>query len=221
MFSEQAKKREQHTLDKRMLKNSSVAVKSLGKLSKQRFSCHADAMKMLDIWMKSQASMSLSDINVIKHPIFNKSGRPKVGQVPDGYEYQVTGLLASTLNFREDKLSEKGLFMLATNDCSDALTMSKMLDLYKSQQSVEKGFRFLKSPDFLTSSLYLKKAERIEALLMIMTCCLMVYAALEHKIGEELSAQKVYFPNLKYKPCQNPTARWVFFCFQGIHILTI
>jgi hypothetical protein len=21
-------------------------------------------------------------------------------------------------------------------------------------------------------------------------------------------------------PCQNPTARWVFFCFPGIHILT-
>ncbi|MBF4243417.1 IS1634 family transposase, partial [Vibrio anguillarum] len=87
--------------------------------------------------------------------------------------------------------------------------------------SVEKGFRFLKSPDFLTSSLYLKKPERIEALLMIMTCCLMVYAALEHKIREELKAKDAYFPNLKYKPCQNPTARWVFFCFQGIDILTI
>ena len=221
VFSEQAKKREQYTLDKRMLKDSNEAVKSLKKLSKQRFSCHSDAMKILNVWLKSQGSMSLSDIDVIKHPIFSKSGRPKIGQEPDGYEYQITGLLASTLSFRDDKLSEKGMFMLATNDCSDTLTMSKMLELYKSQQSVEKGFRFLKSPDFLTSSLYLKKAERIEALLMIMTCCLMVYAALEHKIRAELIAKKVYFPNLKYKPCQNPTARWVFFCFQGIHILTL
>lgn len=113
------------------------------------------------------------------------------------------------------------MFMLATNDVSDTLTMGKMLELYKSQQSVEKGFRFLKSPDFLTSSLYLKKPERIEALLMVMTCCLMVYAALEHKIRRELKAQSVYFPNLKYKPCQNPTARWVFFYFQGIDVLTI
>ncbi|SQD78836.1 hypothetical protein [Moritella yayanosii] len=30
--------------------------------SEQRFSCHADAMKMLGIWMKSPASMSISDI---------------------------------------------------------------------------------------------------------------------------------------------------------------
>jgi transposase len=51
------------------------------------------------------------------------------------------------------------MFMLATNDLSDTLTMEKMLSLYKSQQSVEKGFRFLKSPDFLTSSLYLKKPD--------------------------------------------------------------
>jgi len=93
VFCEQAKKREQHTLDKRMLKDSSAALKSLEKLSKQRFSCHADAMKMLGIWMKSQASMSLSEIDVIEHPVFTKSGRPKTGQKPDGYEYQVTGIL--------------------------------------------------------------------------------------------------------------------------------
>ncbi len=111
--------------------------------------------------------------------------------------------------------------MLATNDLSETLTIEKMLSLYKSQQSVEKGFRALKSPDFLTASLYLKKPERIEALLMVMTYCLMVYAALEHKIRRELKAQSVYFTNLKYKPCQNPTAHGVFFCFQGIDVLTI
>lgn len=49
----------------------------------------------------------------------------------------------------------------------------------------------------------------------------MVYVAVEHKIRRKLKAQSVYFSNLKYKPCQNPTARWVFFCFQGIHELTI
>lgn len=72
--------------------------------------------------------------------------------------------------------------MLATNDLNSELTMVKMLSLYKSQQSVEMGFMFLKRSDFLTPSLYLKKPERIKELLMVMTCCLMVYAALEYKI---------------------------------------
>ena len=49
-----------------------------------------------------------------------------------------------------------GVFILATNDCSGELEMSEMLAIYKSQQAVERGFRFLKSPDFLTSSLFLK-----------------------------------------------------------------
>jgi transposase len=41
--------------------------------------------------------------------------------------------------------------------------MAEMLSTYKSQQAVEKGFRFLKSPDFLTSAIYQKKPERTEA----------------------------------------------------------
>ena len=71
------------------------------------------------------------------------------------------------------------------------------------------------------SSLYLKKPERIEALLMVMTLCLMVYAAIQHRIRYELKKQSRTFPDMKKKPAQNPTGRWVFFCFDGIHVLTI
>ena len=53
-----------------------------------------------------------------------------------------------------------------------------MLAGYKGQARAERGFRFLKDPQFLASSLYLKKPERIMALLMVMTVCLLVYAAL-------------------------------------------
>ncbi|MFT6122254.1 MAG: hypothetical protein ACJAWS_000971 [Oleiphilaceae bacterium] len=37
----------------------------------------------------------------------------------------------------------------------------------------------------------------------------MVYAALEHTIREQLKAQDEYFPDMKRKPTQTPTARWV------------
>jgi transposase len=99
--------------------------------------------------------------------------------------------------------------------------MRFLLDEYKSQQAVERGFRFLKSPDFLTSSLFLKKPERIAALLMIMTCSLMVYAGIEHLIRQRLMEANTFFPEMKKKPTQRPTARWVFFCFQGISVLMI
>jgi hypothetical protein len=57
------------------------------------------------------------------------------------------------------------------------------------------------------------------ALLMIMTVCLLVYAALEYRIRKVLKAQQATFPNQKGQPIQHPTARWVFQYFVGIHLL--
>ena len=95
----------------------------------------------------------------------------------------------------------------------------ELLDAYQGQQPVERGFRFLKSPEFLAASLYLKKPERIMALVMVMTVCLLVDAALEHRIRQALNEQGATFPNQKGKRIQTPTARWVFQYFMGIHVL--
>ncbi len=84
---------------------------------------------------------------------------------------------------------------------------------------MERGFRFLKSPEFLSDAFYLKKAERIEAVLMIMTLCLLVYAALEHRSRSVLKNAEAFFPDLKgKKPTQTPTARWIFASFFAIHV---
>jgi hypothetical protein len=73
----------------------------------------------------------------------------------------------------------------------------------------------------LASSLYLKKPERILALLMVMTVCLLVYAALEYRIRQTLKAPQVTFPNQTGQPIQKPTARRVFQYFVGIHLLRV
>ncbi len=129
--------------------------------------------------------------------------------------------MSTDLSAVEKTRDELGFFVLATNDCSGELDMESMLAHYKSQQSVERGFRFLKSPEFMVSSLFLKKPERIEALLMVMTCSLMIYAALEHRIRMGLKANDDHFPDMKNKPSQRPTARWVFQCFSGIHQMIV
>ena len=96
-----------------------------------------------------------------------------------------------------------------------------MIDVYKNQFVVEKGFRFIKSPEFLADSLYLKKPERVEALLFIMTLCLMVYASLEMRIRNSLKDEDEFFIDQKGKPTQIPTTRWVFQTFIDIHLLSI
>jgi len=109
-------------------------------------------------------------------------------------------------------------FILATNDVAgQQLSDVEVLQAYKDQAQVERGFRFLKDPMFLASTLFLKKVERIMALLVVMTLCLLVYAALEHRIRSTL----VRHGATKGKPTQRPTARWVFELFLDVHLLFI
>lgn len=85
---------------------------------------------------------------------------------------------------------------------------------------METGFRFLKDPTFAANTLFLKNPKRIIALLMVMTLCLLVYAALQHRIRTTLVQKNLYVPDQKGKPTQKPTAKWVFELFQDVHLLT-
>jgi hypothetical protein len=59
------------------------------------------------------------------------------------------------------------------------------------------------------------------AFMMVMTVCLLVYAALEYRLRTALKVRQETFPNQKGKPVQHPTARWIFQSFVGIHLLVI
>ena len=218
--STQAKTREKHILNATISKKTKSAVINFKKLMRQQFACDTDAHKALQQWLECQEFIRIDDANIIRHDKRAKRGRPGVNDEVIT-TFQITGAIVTDLNLCFEAEQTKGLFILGTNDLSENLSMQFLLDEYKSQQAVERGFRFLKSPDFLTSSLFLKKPERIEALLMIMTCSLMVYAGIEHLIRQRLAEQDSYFPDMKKKPTQLPTARWVFFCFQGISVLII
>jgi transposase len=104
---------------------------------------------------------------------------------------------------------------------SQALPDDELLSAYKDQQKVERGFRFLKDPLFMASTLYLKSPKRIMALMMVMTLCLRVYAALEYRIRQSLQQHHQTFPHQQGQPIRTPTARWVFQFFTGIHLLVI
>jgi transposase len=218
--SNQAKTREEHILNKVVTKSTESSLKSFNRLCRKAFSCGADAQKAVEEWQKEQEFTTLSEVVIIEEKQRAKRGRPSLDATYTS-QFYITGFLSTSLSLKAQAQDTKGLFIIATNDCSEDLSMQFILDEYKSQQAVERGFRFLKSPDFLTSSLFLKKPERIEALLMVMTCCLMVYASIEYQIRKTMADNNASFPDMKKKPTQKPTAKWVFFCFQGISVLTI
>lgn len=165
--------------------------------------------------------LGFAQSTIVKEPIYSGRGRPKKDEKPRGYHYLIDATPYTDLEKVKLAKLKVGMFILATNDTDYAdLTMAALLEHYKSQQKVERGFRFLKSPEFLTSSIFLKKPQRIEALLMIMTLSLLVYASLEHKIRESLTKTEEFFPSMvKNKTTTKPTARWVFLKFEGIDTL--
>ena len=57
------------------------------------------------------------------------------------------------------------------------------------------------------------------ALLMVMTICLLVSAALEYRIRQALQVQQETFPDQNGQPVQTPTMRGIFHYFVGIHVL--
>ena len=195
MYSPEAHQRAKKTVDKHSLKNSTSELRDFDSLCKQDFACEPDARKALAKFEKELKETFLTDVQIKELPHFRGRGRPAEGREPDFYTYRIEGAMASQFQYRNDMLKRKSCFILATNqlDCTE-LSAEDLIAAYKDQQKVERGFRFLKDPMFMASTLFLKSPKRIMALMMVMTLCLLVYAALERRIREALRTHNGPFP---------------------------
>jgi transposase len=222
IHSEARQPQAQRTVDKQLLKQSEQEGKAFKQLCRTAFACEADAQQALAAFAQGLQATFLATSSVGPTSRYGKRGRPGPDSQPASVVYHINGALASQLARRQTLVDQHSCFILATNELdATVLSPQALLDGYKGQSHAERGFRFLKDPQFLASSLYLKKPERIMALLMVMTICLLVYAALEYRIRRALTEHAATFPDQKGKRIQNPTARWVFHYFVGIHVLYI
>jgi transposase len=222
IHSEPRQRQAQRTVDRQWLKQSAHEVKAFKTLCRTAFACEADAQQALAHFAHDLQTTFLHDSTICPTPHYGKRGRPSPGAPPAQIVSYIAGALASRLTDHQALVDQQSCFSLATNELDEGqLSAPAVLAGYKGQAQAERGLRFLKDPQFLASSLYLKKPERIMALLMVMTVCLLVYAALEYRIRTVLKEHAATFPDQKGKRIQNPTARWVFHYFVGIHVLYI
>jgi transposase len=222
VYSEHRHIQAQPTVDKQLLKQGQQEVAAFQRLRRMTFACEADAQQALATFTQGLHATFLHDGAVRATPRYGTRGRPRQAALPAQIVYTIAGALASSLTARPPLVDQQSCFILATNERDETLLPpTELLASYKGQSQAERGFRFLKDPQFLASSLYLKKPERIMALLMIMTVCLLVYAALEYRIRTALKTHGATFLDQKGKATQTPTARWVFHYFVGIHVLLI
>lgn len=219
--SETSRHRAVEQVKKRVARESVVIEKKVFHLQAQRFACTTDAEKSGKKLAAKWKYHDLLSCTIKEHPHFKGSGRPKKGQEPDSYEYQViTHFLEN-----KDKITRQtalaGYYVLGTNIAENDLSSEEVIEAYRQQSQVEKGFKFLKDPLFFTSSLFIKKPERIMGLMMVMLLSLLVYGIAERRMRQALEKSKQTLPNQIRKKVQKPTLRWVFQMLNGINIINI
>lgn len=219
VFSQQAYEREKKTLMRRIEKEHAESTKACKQLGNQLFSCDEDARKTLERLQKKyryhQISYTLEAVEK-----YEGRGRPNPATPKVLQGYRMLCLPVRDESSIDIALNRKGRFVLATNQLNqDELPSEKILTQYKEQQAVEGGFRFLKDPWFMLDSFFVKTSRRIEALMMIMTLCLLVYNFAQYRVRKTLQETSDTVPNQLGKPINNPTVKWLFQCMEGIAII--
>lgn len=219
VFSEKSFAKEIKTFEKKIDKEQKKIEKELWHFSNEEFTCKDDALKAMRAKEKKWHYHKLDEYTVIDKKKTGKRGRP----AKNSNDVKIIHLVKATFKADDEAIDNerkcKGKFIVATNDLN--LPDEKTLKEYKGQQSVERGFRFIKDPMFFTSSTFLKAPRRIVSLVMIMGLSLLIYSIAQRKLRKALEAMDETIPNQLGKPTKKPTMRYVFQKFEGIEYLMI
>lgn len=214
ILSGQRRKAALKTLERKINKEYEAKSKTLNALSKELFSCEKDARAAINAQAKKIKYHKLSEYTITTKMGYKGKGRPAAGtpKIILGY-YLKTTLIKDSKAIEQAKIP-CGRFILATN--RDGMSAQTILDTYKEQDKVERGFLFIKDKSFHCNRIYLNKPQRIDALMMIMTMSLLIYNLGQHQLREKLKAEDATVPNQLGKPTQQPTLCWIFIMLRGI-----
>lgn len=207
------------------LKQEKALQRQLKELCSQVFACKPDALEALLRFEEPLEWHRLTQVAVVTLTTKRPPGRPKRSKAKDESDklgYQIQATLERTPEFEQQSSQRRSRFILATNVLdAEAYPAQRLLQEYKQQQNVERGFRFLKDPMFFTSSVFVKKPQRVEALALTMTLTLLVYNLAQRKLRQQLQQSGQTVLDQKKKPTANPTLRWILQKFQAIHLVTM
>jgi transposase len=220
--SRQGEQRTRATLNRRAAREQAMWEKRWWHLSHRAFACAPDAQVALERERQQMPAWLQVQAQVVAVPKYGRPGRPRQDAQPDGQTWQIHIQAPVQLEAKalEREAQRKAAFLVATN-CLDPASLPDLdlIQTYKAQSVVERGFAFLKDPLFLASSVFLKKPQRIMALAFIMVLCLLVYRLAEGRIRQQLAATQETVPDQLRRPTSRPTLRWLFQCFEGIDLL--
>ena len=214
--------RAQQSVQRQVSKAQSTWEQKCWHLSHRRFACEADARAAVEQELKGKPVWLEMHSELVAHPQYAGKGRPRKDASPTSYQWQVATTVTVNQKQVEQEALRKAGWIVGTNVLDPAaLSDQQLVTTYKDQGGVERGFRFLKDPLFLASSVFVKKPERIMALSFIMVLCLLIYRLAEFRLRSRLAQTQQMIPDQVQKPTACPTMRWVFQCFEGIELLHV
>ena len=117
---------------------------------------------------------------------------------------------------------EAGCFVLLTNLLGQQADWpaDELLSLYKSQIGIEKNFSFLKDPA-IVNSIFLKKAERIEVLGLVLLISLLIWRLMERSMRQYVESNDCTLPGWVRRQTKKPTAFMMTTKFSSIMVITM
>lgn len=202
-------------LSEKINKENEKATKALNTLLKKKFTSPEGATEIANQFAKSLKYHQITEIKIQEASEKNQKSLAIK-------KYQITTYLEINQTKVRQLKEKAGRFILATNELDKSqITSNEILIKYKEQQAPERGFAFLKDPLFFADSVFLKSPQRIETMAMLMGLCLLVYSLGQRELRRQLKEAKAGLKNQLGKLTQSPTLRWIFQCFQGIHLVVL
>lgn len=114
--------------------------------------------------------------------------------------------------------NRKGKFIIASNILDQKeLPADELIQLYIGRNAnIERCFRLLKDSSLRLNQIFLKRVDRIQALLTVMTLCLFVHNLGQLQVRKALSESKQTIQNQLGKDIANPSFKWVFQSMQKV-----
>ena len=188
------------------------------------FFCRADAQAAGEkLSRKASAGYHRIKIDIEKIAKYGR-GRPARNKPRTvlRHEYVLTAKIVERAEKVAPLRLQAGCFVLLTNliDQQDTWPALELLKLYKSQIGIEKNFSFLKDPA-IVNSIFLKKAERIEVLGLVLLISLLIWRLMERSMRQYVQKNECTLSGWEKRPTTKPTSFMMTTKFSAILVITI
>jgi transposase len=217
--------------DKKLQREKDDLDRAIRELEKQQFSCEPDAEKSSALFKKNHGkgfyklSFEITSSTTEKRAVGNPGKNPKPPEIITTWQIRCSYCQDEQKLILATQKAES--FILVTNvpeksDIQNKFTLhdAGLLYKYKEQHAVENGFRILKDPA-MAATIFLKKPERIQALMMLLHVALAVRLLIQREARLRLEDSKQELRDTDNRKVESITVERLMNLLYIHHIITI